>query len=57
MPRNASNIPGLHSEVLGWWLPTWIFWGLWWLGWGVGPLAASSLSVFFSVMEQVYERG
>lgn len=24
---------------------------------GAGPLAASSLSVFFSVMEQVYERG
>lgn len=57
MPRNASNIPGLRSEVLGRWLTTWIFWGLWWVGWGAGPLAASSLSVFFSVMEQVYERG
>lgn len=57
MPRNASDIPGLRSEVWGWWPPTWIFWGLWWVGWGAGPLAASCLSVFFSVMEQVYEKG
>lgn len=57
MPRNASDIPGLRSEVWARWPSTWIFWGLWWVGWGAGPLADSCLSVFFSEMEQVYEKG
>lgn len=31
------------SAVCGRWPLTWIFWSLWWVGWGAGPLADSLL--------------